>query len=305
MKISKKRINNTNCVAEYSGKKIRLALLIDDGNLDLVKKAGFKNCEPGEKLLPAKRGPVSKANADGFWIKHKDLPKESYSYEVYWHKSQWTSGRLREMVYELVEVTRERYPRTFHKPYDVELYILEKDGKKYVVSESIEFTQDNEELIKVGINLFLELFHECNVVEDDLSDIELHTKIKRLSYVILPKGEYPFEKRIEQLDSVLKPLKKGPRKVIEGHFHQILKHTPSYLCMGINGFSGYVIFVFEKHRMCVFESTNPDNATYVFEDDWEKVSRMTKKEILDESLQKCRIIHRKDSWYKAIDELFA
>lgn len=304
MIISKKRIINTNCIKEYKGKKIRLIYLITDENQDSLKNVGFENCEPGEKILPAKTGPVSKVNADGFWTKCKDLPMETVYREICWNRPQWIGGGDYEMVDDCVEVPYKRYPRKFHMPYNIEVYILEKEGKRYVVTDSLEVNEDNDELLKTGINLFLELFHVCYVEEENFNEIELHTKIKRLSYVILPEGEFPFQKRMEQLESVVKPLKKRSRKVIEKHFQQIWKHNPNFMCMGINGFSGYVIFVFTQQGICVFESTNLDNATYVFEGDWEKVSKMTKKEILDESLQKCRIIHRKGTWYNAVDDLF-
>ena len=53
--------------------------------------------------------------------------------------------------------------------------------------------------------------------------------------------------------------------------------------------------------MC--ESIHIDNATYIFDDDWEELSQLTKAEILDNNYQKDRIIHRKN-WYKDIKKLF-
>ena len=54
-----------------------------------------------------------------------------------------------------------------------------------------------------------------------------------------------------------------------------------------------MVFGFPKKGIYLLESVHLGNATYIFGDDWEKLSKLSKKEILDENLHKDRIVHRK------------
>ena len=72
--------------------------------------------------------------------------------------------------------------------------------------------------------------------------------------------------------------------------------------MGRGGFSGYVVFGFPEKNIYVLESAYTGNATYIFDERWEQLSKMTKAEILNEQLQTDRIIHRV-GWNRRIDDL--
>jgi len=73
--------------------------------------------------------------------------------------------------------------------------------------------------------------------------------------------------------------------------------------VGNAGFHGYIIFGFKKKNFYILESVHLGNATYVFGKNWEELSKLTKKEILDEGLQEKRIIHKR-SWENQIRNLF-
>jgi hypothetical protein len=59
-----------------------------------------------------------------------------------------------------------------------------------------------------------------------------------------------------------------------------------------HGFNGYIVFGYADLGLFVLESLEHGNATYVFGQDWEQLSALTKKEILHGGLQEERIIHR-------------
>ena len=71
------------------------------------------------------------------------------------------------------------------------------------------------------------------------------------------------------------------------------------MAIGKAGFSGYLIFGFTLRNLYICESAFYVNATYIFESNWEELSRMTKAEILNQELQKDRIIHR-EGWDRNI-----
>lgn len=62
-----------------------------------------------------------------------------------------------------------------------------------------------------------------------------------------------------------------------------------------------MVFEFEKKELYIFESIAYGNATYIFEGEWENVSKLSKKEILDRRLAKDRIVHYND-WEKNINK---
>ena len=81
------------------------------------------------------------------------------------------------------------------------------------------------------------------------------------------------------------------------NFHEVLLHNlineynPDFIAYGSSGFRGYIVFGFCKKNLFFLESIFPNNATYIFESDWEELSKLTKSEILNHNLQKGRLIH--------------
>lgn len=81
-------------------------------------------------------------------------------------------------------------------------------------------------------------------------------------------------------------------------------YGPEFVAVGHAGFSGYLVFGFPAHALYVLESTQVNNATYIFAEDWEDLSKKTKAEILNHDLQEDRIIHRK-GWFSRMRDLLA
>ncbi len=77
---------------------------------------------------------------------------------------------------------------------------------------------------------------------------------------------------------------------------------PDFRAIGNGGFHGYIVHGFTKNKTYILESMYYGNATYVFDGAWEELSQRTKAEILRESLQKVRVIHRK-GWKKRVEEI--
>ncbi|MCK1463481.1 hypothetical protein M2175_006958 [Bradyrhizobium elkanii] len=79
--------------------------------------------------------------------------------------------------------------------------------------------------------------------------------------------------------------------VIQARQETLVSLGPTTIYVGVNGFSDYIAYEFKSHELVVLESIRRDNAIYVFGRDWETASRLSKKQILDASLQKARIVH--------------
>ena len=151
------------------------------------------------------------------------------------------------------------------------------------------------------LNVFLECFPSFDIVQPDLTE---PTKIRKLNWKILPSGQYPFERARTALEDYFQRLSEDDRATATERIRAITRHGPDFVAVGVGGFSDYVVFGFTGRSRYVLESPNTGNATYIFKDDWESISRLSKREILLENRQEARLIHN-TRWYKAVSEVIA
>ncbi|QXM05721.1 hypothetical protein [Crassaminicella indica] len=304
MIIKKKRIRNLSSLSFIkTGQLVRFG--VADINRFKVKcnDIGFtSNLEIGETILPDKVGPVSRRNAEGQYIPEKDKEKEIVYYPREWTRQQWVGRGETEEVTDTVYIPVERYQRKFIPPQCIELTILnDKHRNKLILSQKIKFVEENEKLMVHTVNLILELFGECQVFQDDLEQIS-NPKIRRLSWEILPKGDYPWDKLVKDITPFINRARKSNRNLIYKRLKKLHKYKPDFKAYGKAGFSGYIVFGYEDKGLYILESVYTNNATYVFTSNWEEFSRLTKAEILNNNYQEYRIIHTKE-WEAEIAKL--
>ena len=152
------------------------------------------------------------------------------------------------------------------------------------------------------MNLFLEIFGECQIFKDNLDEI-IKVKSIRLNWEVLPPGEIPWGRLREELFPFIKKIPQIKQKAIEERFKILNSYNPSLHAYGKAGFRGYTVFGFEKKKLFFLESIYTGNATYIFGIDWKELSKKTKAEILSEKLHEDRIIHS-DNWKSRIGDIF-
>ncbi len=81
-----------------------------------------------------------------------------------------------------------------------------------------------------------------------------------------------------------------------------LKFKPDVLYYGNGGFHGYLVFVFKRKGLVQMENMIYGNATYIFRDNWEELSKKSKAEIVKDGLQEHRFVHRRN-WANLIKKL--
>jgi hypothetical protein len=74
------------------------------------------------------------------------------------------------------------------------------------------------------------------------------------------------------------------------------------MAVGVGGFKDYVVFGFTEKDKYVLESPSLGNATYVLDGNWQEVSVLTKKEIIEEGLHEERVIHNR-SWPRRVRQI--
>ena len=274
---------------------------------DVLEKIGFTvPLTVGDSILPpASLGHTSKVNAEGYYIIHRDQPMETAYRVVEWHWEEWAGPYDTTPNSRLVDVPYKRYPRTFVPPFGVEIVVFRNiKGEFVLVSPFTVYSVQNEPLLKHIVNLFLEIFGECQIFAEDLNEI-VRSSIRRLNWRILPVGRMPWDQLRQQLEPLVQLAPQGNRPFILHRLEKINSFHPDFAAVGTAGFKGYVIMGFPSKNIYVCESVYYGNATYIFAEKWEELSKRTKAEILSANLQRDRIIHRVEQWDRRINQLLA
>lgn len=255
---------------------------------------GFTNkMEDGETILPPSDfGPVCRFNADGKEIVHKNRPMETAYRQVEWTWEQWSGRYDTETMSKIVDVPYKRYPRTLLPPPSIELSIVKNNkGEKFLVAPKQELDFDDTDALLHCINIFLAIFNQCQILSEHLEGYSIKN-VKQLNWQVLPHGKYPWKKIQGQLKPIIEREKEQKQIVMQHRLELITGYDPEFVAIGKAGFSGYLIFGFPRKNLYVLESLYYGNATYVFEENWAILSKLTKAEILTGNFQKDRIIHR-------------
>ena len=309
MIITKTRINKLE--TQFEGIKEGKNIIIGVSNIDRfsnLNKIGFtKYLSLNEQVLPAicsglgKYSSITTFNSEGSYIRRPEWGTEIKYYERRFKRNEWRGKGRTEEVEDIRTFSYERIRRETIAPPSIELKIVEKKGQKIIIADKKFKYKKDDKLLKHTINLFLELFKECEIFNDDLNNLINLNKAKRLNWELLPEGQMPWKKVKEQLNPMLKQIKETKKVADELRLEYINSFKPTAIFYGKAGFTGYVGFEFKDFT--ILESLIYGNAIYVFDKNWLEFSKLTKKEILDENLHIKRIIH-KEGWKKEINELF-
>lgn len=266
-------------------------------NLNLLQKIGFtESLEEGETLIPYIFGRKTKKNVEGIFIPLKDEPKERFSVS-YWAKPYGIHSE------KMITYTRERYQKKHIPGMEVKMSIgIDQDGDKYILTSPIEYIDKNKEEILLSINIFLEIFGSCKLLNNNLCSI-LPENIKELNWEILPAGLNPWNKIIDYFEGTIFKSKKI--STIEVYRKRIKLFDSLGLvpvAKGKAGLLGYIISKCPNKDEYILENFNYGNATYVFDANYEDLSKLTKKEIIDSGLYIDRITHTK-SWEEDIKKI--
>jgi hypothetical protein len=189
----------------------------------------------GDSVLPARLGPVSRFNAEGRWEVHRDRPKETVTRQSEWTWEQWAGRGLTETHSKIVDIPYQRYPRTFIPPPSVEISVAEDGaGREIVRAPEVAFLPGNEDALKHQVNLFLELFGECEVLSGDLEP-RLAPELRRLNWRILPPGKHPWSRLRRELKPVLDEAKRGNRPVVSHRLEFLGGFDPEFAAVGLGG----------------------------------------------------------------------
>lgn len=257
-------------------------------------KVGFAGVpDVGDSILPIASGPATSFNARGKEIVRRDLPMETRSRMINTSWQDWHG----QTHYGIQTRDYEAYPRELIPPPEEFLTCMRKDSHVAAASRIVSRDEDEADIVNI-LNVFLECFPSFEIVRPDLT---VPTEIRKLHWKILPQGQYPFERARQALNDYLQRFSDDDRATATERIRAITHHSPDFVAVGVGGFSDYVVFGFTERRRYVLESPNTGNATYIFRDEWEAISHLSKREILQGNLQENRIVHN-TRWHRAVNE---
>jgi hypothetical protein len=290
MYLNQSRIMNVdNVLMEFSdGEELYIIVENVDTHNKTLSNIGFSSpFNLGDSVLPISKGSVSRYNADGTFKLLRSLPKEPYSID----RDLTFLAYGKHQMSKTVTFNYKRFQRELISAPIQELIITQdKDGNKIISSTSIIFNSANKKLIKHTINLFLEIFKECHIVDKDLIS-RVKTPIKKLHWNLLPKGKMPWDTLKKHLEKNTNIKSNKNYKEIYARINYLNSFEPDFMATGNGGFNDYVVLGFESKNIYILENRKPQNATYIFENNWQDLTRLTKADILKENLQKARLIH--------------
>lgn len=291
MIINKKRIISGKYFASIR-EDTDICIKVNDVNrfTHLLREFGFEEgVSSGTTILPSKINKFALRNAEQFFTINKKLPKEEYIQTLYWTRTEWAGrGETREVT-EFVDIKRLRYHRDWHNPYNVCFTILyDESGNVNIVSGAIKNDAENLPKLINTVNMLLSIFGECEICgQEEIRDV----KRIHLNWTLLPPGKYPWSDIERIITARSASRNKSEKTMMLRNCNKIYSCNPDFIAYGTAGFTGYVIFGFEAKDIYILESSIPNNATYVLSGDWKSISKLSKAEILNNSLHKARIIH--------------
>jgi len=296
MKFSGKSVRSLAKLLKVAGAatKIRLTVRVGDISSDLLLRLGFDETpDVGDYLIPAVLGKYTSFNANGAIKIRKDLPLAPESVMFHGSSRDWQGG-----IHSGIRTrTIDKYPREIISAPSETFGIITINGVSYLSTDELDLSIDEARNIHIT-NVMLECFPEFEIFDIDKEEI-VGPRLKRLQWDILPAGECPWNKAKPIILKRTEHLEEKDKKVIEHRMKVISRREPDFLATGRAGFSGYFVYGFKDQDVYVLESMELDNATYVFNSQWEAISKLTKSQIINSDLPHNRIIHNK-KWNSAV-----
>ena len=188
------------------------------------------------------------------------------------------------------------YPKVEIPASNIEFLLTKNNSGESFILANINSKTDKQ-IVKQTINMFLEIFGFCEIFNEDLDLVDIHNKIKRCNWELLPPGV-----RAITLTSANKEKNNKKRPDYNQlRLDTLNSYEPIEIFVGSGGFTGYHAFVFEN--ICFLENAYYGNATYVVpKDKWKELSQLSKQEVLATSDVIDKVNHTKE-WFDKIDAL--
>jgi hypothetical protein len=296
---------------ELEGKPVRIACArtvprdqIKRGYLRSVgvKFSGDSLVVPSEPIIPpSSSGTWARRNREGWEIIRRDLPmvEKSFSFETpNW--GDWYYGS------HTVDWSREVYQRDIVSPRIAGIRVVHEGTAPEEESEVFRFELDDAfdpsdsdfaRQVLLGVNVLQESVGCAGIFDAEMSPEEI-TKYRFVSWVIFPPGssDADYARAFVKLPRV----SSATRRLILERKEFLEKLKPKQLVFGSAfGSSTYFGALF-KDDLVIFENMESGNAIYIMFEDWEKLSKLSRTELLQNYTNYIRILHT-EGWERRVE----
>lgn len=241
------------------------------------------------EILPnAREGTWARRNIEGWEIILKNEPMVSKSFT---HESpnfgDWSLGSHE------VTIERDVYQRDFFPPYASVIRVTELKRTGDYVTVALELDQvfekmpDDPRELLFALNVFQESVGSSAIKPTDVP-IENFISSLQIDWEILPVGE-----RDEVISQIHKRLSPTPQeaRIIAERMDLLLSLRPRNFITGSSGFARYVGAQYGD-SLIAFDNIRYGNALYIMFEDWERLSRMSRIQLMHSDERFERITHR-------------
>lgn len=278
-----------------SGELKHLGIVLTEKGLNL----------PTSIIPPDSQGKYSDRNINGFEVTRKDLPKETHYHSV--ETPNWGDSYNGTHT---VDLPHEKYPRDFHSPRELEIFMKAQDVRPGLPTYIISF-QVQEVLSKNDDKFNDYLFDNLNLLQENVGAFGVqeatmpladYVKSLHVSWEILPPGT--LEETIQRVFRGKTP-NQQLRDVTTERYNFFQSLNPKNLVFGSSGFRRYFGAQLEDD-LVVFENVEYGNAVYILFNNWEELSKLSRLELMSGQFGNSfeRIVHTGD-WEESIRKVVA
>lgn len=254
---------------------------------------------PVEPAPPRRElGLYARRNLDGWRERHTNRPLEDREIS-HWAPNWHGSGT------HLVSRTIKAYPIEHHpaRLLTVSATVLEQLAGGALVRLRVDhplqraapnFVSD----LQFNLSLLREVCGEAHVFDADMSD-EDYARIQRVDWELLPPGS--LERVINGL-KVRSPSDPGRVLVAEERLRALDRLKPDELISGTGKFSSYFGAKFGENLVAL-ENLEYGNALYLFEADWERLTQLTRTELVKRRDEAVHRVPHATGWQSIVRKL--
>jgi hypothetical protein len=251
-----------------------------------------------DRIIPSiQNGRYSKYNRKGRIIVRDDLPKV----EKYYSFERPNYGDYSKGTHDISFSKKVKQKEIWVPEFiAIKVKLIEEQNDKYtfkfevddIIDKTIEGYKD---YLMFHINLLQENCGDYDIHEANITDEELINTLY-VDWELLPPGSDKIERFI---NSIRRSVSEEEHKEIRGRYKFIKSLKPSAFIKGKNKFSKYFGAEFDDD-IVILENIHYGNAIYVFYGDWEKLTKLSRTELLRMKTDKfTRIVHTRD-WEKRV-----
>lgn len=248
-----------------------------------------------DTILPnPKTGRYSNYNINGRTIILKNLPKIPRSYSADSPNfGDWSKGS------HTVTWNREIYQRAYWFPQEITINIslLENAAETFILKFSLSTplskkSNDFNEVLLYHCNLLQENCGACDIFESTASDLE-YIKALNVSWELLPPGQLNFNNNLNYIINKTNADSTNLKEELKDRMTFFESLSIKKYIVGINSFHRYFGAILDN-GIVILENIRYGNAIYIFPHNWEKLSKLSRIELLSSTSYKfTRIIHNK------------